>query len=121
MFLNRNCSFVVSLIFCFLSFYDLVDMAITKMIMSVAQSLRNFLMTVKAQVCVESTVQSVVSIFFENSKKTKMTMIHFACEGYCLVLLRVTKAFKRTIAHVRAIVLVEHYIPEPIDHSQIHV
>ena len=24
-------------------------------------------------------------------------MTHFTCEGYCLVLLRVTKAFKRTI------------------------
>ena len=40
---------------------------------------------------------------FEISKKTKMTITHFAFEGYCLVLLRVTEAFKRTIAHVRAI------------------
>ena len=102
----RKCSFVVSLIFCFLSFYDLVVMAITKMIMSVAQSLRNFLMTVIAQVCVESTVQSVVSLFLENSKRPRwlwpisharaivlcfwglqklLKEDNCPCEGYCLV------------------------------------
>ena len=98
----RKCSFVVSLIFCFLSFYDLVIMAITKMIMSVAQSLRNFLMTVIGT----GLCRKYCSQFcFEISKKTKMTITNFAFEGYCLVLLRVTEAFKRTIAHVRGIVL----------------
>jgi hypothetical protein len=76
-------------------------MAITKMIMSVAQSLRNFLMTIGTGLCRKYCSQ----FCFEISKKTKMTITNFAFEGYCLVLLRVTKAFKRTIAHVRAIIL----------------
>jgi hypothetical protein len=71
----------------------------------VAQSLRNFLMTVIGTgLCRKYTTVGRFS-FFGKFKKTKMTMTHFACEGYCLVLLRVTKAFKRTIAHVRGIVL----------------